>query len=56
MQTQEEGVDPVALTRLGLVLAVRASPGLGAGAFVLVNAVHTGASVLAGVAPTLTHV
>lgn len=46
----------VLLTCLGLVLAVRATPVLGAGAFVLVNTFHTGTTILAGIARTLTYV
>lgn len=41
---------------LGLMLAVRAAPVLGAGAFVLVDTVHTGSSVLAGVTRTFTDI
>lgn len=46
----------VVLTCLGLVLAVRATPVLGAGAFVLVHTFHTGTTILAGIACTLTYV
>lgn len=44
------------LTCLGLVLAVRATPVLWAGAFVLVNTFHTGTSILAGITCTLTYI
>lgn len=43
-------------TGLGLVLTVGAAPALRAGAFVLVQAVHAGAAVLAGIARTLADV
>lgn len=43
------------LTCLGLVLAVRSTPPLGAGAPVLINPFHTGTSILARIAGTLAH-
>lgn len=45
-----------ALTCLGLVLAVRAAPVLGTGAFVLVSSFHTGSSILTGITRTLTYI
>lgn len=41
---------------LGLVLAVRATPVLGAGAFVLVDPFHTGTTILTGITGTLTYI
>lgn len=49
-------VSVVVLTCLGLVLTVRATPALGAGAFVLVKTFHAGTTILAGIACTLTYV
>ena len=43
-------------TCLGGVLAVRPTPVHGAGALVLLDALHAGTPVLAGVAPTLAHI
>lgn len=43
-------------TCLGLVLAVRSTPPLGAGALVLINPFYTGTSILAGVAGALAYV
>lgn len=44
------------LTSLGLMLAMRATPVMGTGAFVLVNTLHTCTSILTGVTCTLTHI
>lgn len=44
------------LTGLGLVLTVGATPALRTGAFVLVQTLHAGTTVLAGIARTLTDV
>lgn len=41
---------------LGLMLTARATPVLGAGAFVLVNTFHTGTSILAGITFTLCYI
>lgn len=49
-RSQKGGVSP---TCLGLVLAVRSAPPLGADAPVLIKPFHTGTSVLAGVAGAL---
>lgn len=50
------GMQESVLTCLGLVLTVGATPALRAGAFVLVQTIHAGAAVLAGIAGTLTDV
>lgn len=50
------GMRESVLTCLGLVLTVGATPALRAGAFVLVQTIHAGAAVLAGIAGTLTDV
>lgn len=57
-QTNERNRDPngVIPTCLGLVLAVRSAPPLGAGALVLVNPFYTGTSILAGIAGALAYV
>lgn len=50
------GMHESVLTGLGLVLTVGATPALRTGAFVLVQTLHAGTTVLAGIACTLTDV
>lgn len=54
--TTERNPDGVTPTCLSLELAVRSTPPVGAGALVLVNPFHTGTSILAGIAGTLSHI
>lgn len=50
------GMRASVLTRLGLVLTAGATPALRAGAFILVQTLHAGTTVLTGIACTLTDV